>query len=290
MSHTWMGMGTGSGDIGVASPTHARPRTAWAPLATGLLCALVLALGWRGRDAYWIAPDSGLGYALGPVGLGLMTLLLGYSLRKRWRLLGRAGPVRGWFHAHMVMGLLGPTAILLHANFQPGSLNARVALVCMLAVAGSGLVGRFIYTRIHYEAFGRKARLVELRRDAAEGRSELGRLLSSSPELVRLFDAHEQTALASPRGVLDSLARAVRARTSAARLKRLAGRVLREAGSRSERRSRRRALRQYVHATFRVADYAVWERSFALWHAFHLPLCVLLFAAAAVHVVAVHRY
>jgi hypothetical protein len=39
-----------------------------------------------------------------------------------------------------------------------------------------------------------------------------------------------------------------------------------------------------------VADYAFCERVFALWHAIHLPLCVLLFASAAVHVVAVHRY
>jgi hypothetical protein len=285
MSHTIASPGSGVGSV-----THARPRPAWAPLVAGALCIAVLAVGWRNRESYWIAADSGLGYALGPIGLGMMTLLLAYSVRKRWRALDRAGSVRTWFHAHMVLGLLGPTAILLHANFEPGSLNARVALACMLAVSGSGLVGRFIYTRIHYEAFGRKAQLAELRRDAAEGRSELGMLLASSSKLADALEAHERTTLAASGGVLDSLVRAVRARFSGIRLRHNARRALVGARSRSERTARSRALRQYVRATFRVTDYAVWERAFALWHAFHLPLCVLLFAAAVVHVVAVHRY
>jgi hypothetical protein len=39
-----------------------------------------------------------------------------------------------------------------------------------------------------------------------------------------------------------------------------------------------------------VAGFSVYERVFALWHAFHLPLCFLLFAAAFVHVIAAHLY
>ena len=36
--------------------------------------------------------------------------------------------------------------------------------------------------------------------------------------------------------------------------------------------------------------FGAYERVFALWHAIHLPLCVLLFTATAVHVIAVHMY
>jgi hypothetical protein len=49
-------------------------------------------------------------------------------------------------------------------------------------------------------------------------------------------------------------------------------------------------LRTYVDALVRVAEFRAYERLFALWHAFHLPFCVMLFTAAAVHVVAVHLY
>jgi hypothetical protein len=51
-----------------------------------------------------------------------------------------------------------------------------------------------------------------------------------------------------------------------------------------------RALRQHVAAICRMGRFATYERAFALWHAFHLPFCVVLFGAAAVHVVAVHMY
>jgi hypothetical protein len=39
-----------------------------------------------------------------------------------------------------------------------------------------------------------------------------------------------------------------------------------------------------------VAEFRAYERLFSVWHALHVPLCVLLFAAAAVHVLAVHLY
>jgi hypothetical protein len=40
----------------------------------------------------------------------------------------------------------------------------------------------------------------------------------------------------------------------------------------------------------RVVRFVAWERLFSLWHGVHLPLCVILFGAAAAHVVAVHMY
>ncbi|MGH0035100.1 MAG: pyridine nucleotide-disulfide oxidoreductase [Myxococcota bacterium] len=269
---------------------YARPRPAWTPIAAGAACVALLAWGWVGRDEYWLAAEEGLGYALGPIGLGAMVLLLAYSIRKRWRVLEKAGSVRTWFHVHMALGLLGPTAILLHANFEPGSLNSRIALACMLAVAGSGLVGRFVYTRIHYEALGRKAALVELRQDAGEGRDGLGALLASSPALAEALEAHERVALGGSGSVFASLRRTLRARPSGVRVRRRARRELRALGDRRASKAARDALHAYLRATRRVADYALCERVFALWHAFHLPLCVLLFAAAIVHVVAVHRY
>ncbi len=107
----------------------------------GLACALLLVWGYRLRDELYFTPDEQLGYVLGIVGLGCMVLLLGYSLRKRMRPLASLGPVRSWFQVHMVLGLLGPTAILFHCNFQVGAVNSGVALACVLLVARLGLDG-----------------------------------------------------------------------------------------------------------------------------------------------------
>ena len=50
------------------------------------------------------------------------------------------------------------------------------------------------------------------------------------------------------------------------------------------------AVRSYVAGIRKVAEFGTYERLFSLWHAFHLPFCVMLFLAAAVHVIAVHMY
>ena len=49
-------------------------------------------------------------------------------------------------------------------------------------------------------------------------------------------------------------------------------------------------LQAHLALVRRAAELAFYERVLGLWHAVHLPLCVLLFAAAAIHVVAVHLY
>jgi hypothetical protein len=50
------------------------------------------------------------------------------------------------------------------------------------------------------------------------------------------------------------------------------------------------ALGNYVRAVGGALSFRLYERLFALWHTFHLPFCFLLFAVAAVYVLAVHLY
>ena len=123
---------------------------------------LVLLWGWSERNEYWYTADHGLGYAFGIAGLGLMGLLLLYPLRKHWKLMSGVMPVRYWFRMHMVFGILGPVLILFHANFRQGSINSSVALYSMLLVAGSGLIGRYVYTQIHRGLYGESIRYSDL--------------------------------------------------------------------------------------------------------------------------------
>jgi len=51
-----------------------------------------------------------------------------------------------------------------------------------------------------------------------------------------------------------------------------------------------RCLHEYAARVRILARMNVYERAFALWHNPHLPFCVVLFGASAVHVVAVHMY
>jgi hypothetical protein len=244
---------------------------------TGVAGAALLVWGWLARDEFYVNAAFGPGYALGVVGLAMMLVLLGYSLRKRMRALGTAGPIRHWFTIHMMLGLLGPVAILFHANFQLGSLNSNVALVCMLLVAGSGIVGRLIYPRIHHGMAGQRATLHELRDAARTQRATL----TPGSELEDELNAFERTAI-SGGGTLQAFGNLVQLSPRARRLSRAAQARLDPEG--------RRALTEYVAAARRAAGFRLYERLFAWWHAFHMPLCVMLFAAAAFHVLAVHMY
>lgn len=249
----------------------------------GLAVAALLAWGVHVRGEHYWSADFGLGYALGFVGTACMTLLLLYSLRKRLSAISNWGALRHWFGIHMFLGVVGPVAILFHSNFQLGSLNSSVALVCMILVAASGVIGRLIYPKIHHGLYGRHASLRMLQREAAAQRDVLGVALAVSPSLARALTDFETLAASEAKGPISALARVARLDWRARSLKRALPR-------RGTADATRRALSDYVAAARQVAEFSVYERIFSLWHAFHLPLCFLLFAATIVHVIAAHLY
>ena len=128
---------------------------------------ITLFRGWLDRDDLSRTAESGIGYALGIIGGVLMLLLLLYPLRKRARFMQRLGPVKWWFRSHMILGIVGPMCILFHCSFHLGALNSNVSLLCMTLVAGSGLIGRYLYSKIHYGLYGRKITLQELLKDTS---------------------------------------------------------------------------------------------------------------------------
>lgn len=256
----------------------------------GLVAFALIGWGFANIDALTLAADDGLGYALGPFGLACMTLLLGYSLRKRARWLRQAGPLSVWLEVHLILGLIGPTAILYHARFGSSSMNASVAMFCMLAVAGSGVGGRFVYGRIHRGLAGPRRTVDSLRRDARQQLAPIETLIEQAPRVRARLERFEATAF----GVLPWSLRLTRAfwlRPWSWLVRLGAVSALTRAGDgRFRRRDVRRALRGHLSAQCRAVELAVFERVFALWHAVHVPLCAILFLSAVVHVVAVHLY
>ena len=114
-------------------------------LAALLITGLYLLVLFTTRD---IPPASELfGHGLGIVGflLMLMTETL-YSLRKRSRSV-RWGKMSAWLQMHIFMGLVGPYMVLLHTSWKFNGLAGVTTLLTVIIVL-SGLVGRYIFTRI----------------------------------------------------------------------------------------------------------------------------------------------
>ena len=265
------------------------------------LTAIAILIGWLGRGNRHISAEYGLGYALGILGGLMMLVLLLYPVRKRLRLMRVFGPTRHWFRTHMILGILGPLLVLYHCNFHIGSLNSQVALYCTLLVAASGLIGRYLYAKIHHGLYGRKADLQQLMKQAslASG-SGAANLL---PELLEKMAEYDRLVLVRPETVLQSallpLRLAYQTRLARFQLNGLIRRRLTVKAIQSpivdEHRVRlEKACRRYVSAHLaqirRVAEFGFYERLFSLWHVLHLPFFYMLVLSATIHVIAVHMY
>lgn len=267
------------------------------------LTLLAIEIGWLLRGSDYITPEDGLGYWLGIIGGSMMLVLLLYPLRKRIKLFRFLGETSHWFRVHMILGVLGPLLVLYHANFQLGSFNSQVAMYCMLLVAGSGVIGRELYARIHRGLYGRKTNLGELRSDLAssiEGSQGLATLL---PNLTEKLDTASKMiqgdSLTGTLGGRESLLWVFRKYVVWVSLWITARRELRaraaesEAIARDYRRLRRAStlyIGNFVRLTGRVAQFTLCERLFSVWHVLHMPLFFMMVISALIHVLAVHMY
>jgi hypothetical protein len=259
-----------------------------------------LVAGWMFKDQLKLEAEEGVGYWLGIAGISCVGILLIYPVRKRFPALAFLGSVPAWFHFHMALGLLAPTLILFHAGFRTGSVNAAIALVSMLIVAGSGLLGRMLYVRIHRNLTGKRAEVRAMAEDAGLLRQTL---VKDFAEVADIADQLEAS-LHKPRAnVVSAFGYAVStsARIATARrrmlgaLKRGAQRVSSaKPGGRAAGRRLRRDGALLVHAYCRNLRHAAYltffERLFHLWHIIHMPLFMLMVVAAGIHIVAVHFY
>ncbi len=267
-----------------------RPRTSgFLVLLSYVLVALLIYAGWQQRMEWPLSAESGIGYALGIVGGSLMLLLLLYPVRKHSRLMRNFGPVKYWFKAHMLFGVLGPLCILFHSGFQLGSLNSNTALFCMLIVATSGLIGRYFYTRIHHGLYGRKATLHELQQHAAMLKESLSEQLAHAPALLERVTAFEASVSKQPDNLLVSFLTLLLLglRTRFVYLTVTITPISRHA---PYNRHLVRHIGAHLASIRKVAEFHFYERLFAIWHVLHFPLFLMLIISGVIHVVAVHMY
>lgn len=266
-----------------------------------VLCVIAIVAGWQIRDEYLINAERGIGYALGIIGGSFMLALLIYPIRKRYPTAPAfvlSTPT--WFKLHMLLGLIGPILILYHSNFGLGSTNANIALFCMLLMVTSGLIGRFIYSKIHMGLYGSKAHLASLIKDQ-------DRLSQALLELSLAIDSGDL--LSSVKEQLESVkVTLIQQKTSYSPLvvaaRNLGLKKAQKMLSQQIKRLRRNQVneitvnldlvQEYVSEFFytsrKINGLAFYDRLFSIWHMLHLPIFFMLIIAGFVHVYAVHTY
>lgn len=263
----------------------------------------VLSAWWVDR-LLGIEAGSDTGYWIGVAGASAMLLLFLYPLRKRAKFLRNAGSTRIWFIIHMVLGIGGPWLIMVHCGFRIGSMNAAVALFSMLIVATSGVIGRFIYVRVHLGLSGKRAELGELRGKLSADHDGVSHRLAAVPAARDKLFEFEEKALDVPSQKQAAPYRPVLIWWMARRALQVVYReiddelrrrpvkpgVERQLQRQKLRRSLRRQSERHVRHVKEVAQFAAWERLFALWHVLHIPFLYVMVICAVIHVIAVHIY
>jgi hypothetical protein len=249
-------------------------------------------LGVRVRSPLhvWLRPSGYVGQSLGLASLFLFLFLWVYPVRKKYGArLAFTGRLSSWLNWHVAAGLIVPWAAATHAGWRFTGLIG-LGYAALFIVYLSGLVGRYLYTRIPRRKSG-----VEMGRDevAAEREQLLFELIAktglppstvSSLLTVGSEPGHGPGLIGAARAMIaDDLARRRVARRLEAQMR------ARQQGSRAlDRATLARVLylaRREMALSQQIRMLEATQRAFGLWHALHKPVAVTAFLAVLAHVI-----
>jgi hypothetical protein len=248
--------------------------------------------GLRVRDPLhaWLKPSGYVGQTAGIVGFIVFAFLWLYPLRKKVRSLAWTGSVGRWLDVHVVAALGLPLLVAIHAAWKFEGLIG-MGYASMLVVCLSGIVGRYLYTRIPRSRSG-----VELTRE--EVASQRGALVT---EIAAATGRTPEEVL----GTLDEAAGGAAAGLGQAFVRMAANDVLRWRTTRRLRREWSAAgpggaplpkatvdrLAGLANEEIALAQQArlleATHTAFRYWHVAHRPFAITALIAVTVHVAVV---
>ncbi len=258
--------------------------------------ALLAWLAWEGRSYYatplverprhpdyWaLKPGGSRGIVYGIVGAGLMTLMLGYSLRKRFRPLRKWGALRYWLDLHILCGVVGPLFIVLHSSFKVQGLVA-LSFWSMVAVALSGVLGRYLYLQIPRAASGDRMTLGEVEAERARLAAVIEAESPAGAEALAEVTRSLEDEVGARRNLFVLL---LRLPLDKWRLRRALGRAAARLGrSHSVTRAWTRSAWQKIELERRLLVLAELQALFHYWHVVHKPFAVVMYLFMIVHIV-----
>ena len=242
---------------------------------------------WR----QWLQPSGYIGQSAGIAAFAIFVFLWLYPLRKKWKALRWTGSIGRWLDVHVTTALALPLLLAIHAAWRADGVIG-LGLLAMFVVIASGIVGRYLYTRIPRARSG-----IELTRDEVNAQrreliQELAAATGLTPQALestlhggQAADAEGNPVRVLARLVADDLfrwrrTRALRARWAAMapRGHRLNEQQLREAVRLATRELKLEQQTRMLNATHRVFRY---------WHVAHRPFALTALVAVVIHVVVV---
>ncbi|MFN7972548.1 MAG: hypothetical protein U0166_09395 [Acidobacteriota bacterium] len=242
-----------------------------------------------------LRPTGTLGLRLGFAALAMLLGIFLYPLRKRWSWLSRRGSSRRWLDYHVLLGLFTPVVVAFHASFKSRGF-AGMAFWIMVAVALSGVIGRYLYAQIPRRLARAELSLKEIQETLARASAALADerlvpeehlgLLLCLPSPARVEEMSTLAALGT------MVAVDVRQAVGVARLRRRAvpfpERVRALGGflstSRADLEHAIATARREASTAKKVIFLGRAQQVFRLWHVVHRPFSYTLAILVAIHV------
>ncbi|MDE3106290.1 MAG: hypothetical protein KGK08_14060 [Acidobacteriota bacterium] len=271
--------------------------------------ALVVALAVYGADYYrlpledrpysakyeLLKPGGIIGLKLGILGTVLFCIIFLYALRKVIPLLSQWGTARQWMDFHVIAGVTAPVVIAFHASFKFRGI-AGIAFWIMLAVALSGIIGRYLYSQIPRSISAAELSMAELKSNEAElTQTLLSQSIFAQHDLDRLLRTPSQEHLrriGSYFALLEMMAYTLRQPFVVAALRRKSGGTLRTLGGMLpaaepgvENIIQLAAQKSSLSRRIVFLDHT--HKIFHLWHVIHRPFSYAFAVLALLHIAVV---
>ncbi len=215
-----------------------------------------------------LRPAGTVGHGLGIVGSLQILLLLLYSLRKRWHGLAGKGHIARWLDGHIFLGISGPLLVTLHTSLKVQGLVA-VSYWSMMAVALSGVFGRYLYLQLPRNVLGEAMTIEQIQLQLEEA----DRLLREAHGL----DARTMSTLATATTASGSLWRLPLSNM-------LLGMRLRKQLPAGASMTVLAAAKARVLLGRRILFHNRIRELFHYWHVIHKPFAYLMLVIMVIHV------
>jgi len=239
----------------------------------------------RHEDYRNLRPAGDFGHGIGIIGSAMMLFMLLYSVRKRSRVFGKFGTLRSWLDIHIYFGIMGPLLVILHSSFKVQGLIA-VSFWSMIAVALSGILGRYLYVQIPRNFEGEEMDLSQIEEEKTKLKADLKSNFKIDESILELLDQQLTSSINYNAGIMRS--------------------ILSIFVDDLKRPFKIRIIRRHIIKKFdltdeisrKITDYgkkkSLLERKvlllnqvqqlFHYWHVFHKPFAIIMYLIMIVHI------
>jgi len=239
----------------------------------------------------WLRPSGYIGQSAGLLALAIFIFLWLYPLRKKFRSLAWTGSIARWLDVHVLLALALPLLVAIHASWHFTGVIG-LGFWAMMIVWASGVIGRYIYTRIPRGKAGIELSLDEI----AANRHEL--LVEIATRANLTIEAVEATLAIDPTptdglGLFSTLKCMVADDLARRRAARNLRRRFKETGPKRRKQDREnltealRLANREIALTQQARMLDATHNLFRFWHVAHRPVAVAALAAVVIHVAVV---